>query len=651
MGTKTIPQLQIGTVIDANSLLVFDSGTQTYQITAPLLAQGLRPLATPPAIADKIANYSPTVTQEGGTIGLNSSAGSFNVQLPAPNTMTGKFFNLSDVAGSLAAFPVTLVRAAAELIEGLASDYLLQSDWGNWRIFSNGTNWIVTRGFSRKTFTGPGSFVVPAGTKKIKAIATKLAKNPLSWSSTGLTASVVDVEGNVWAWGINTNGQLGTGAVPPLVTSIPTAVINNMSFRRMKQAIQLGGVQVLLDDAGHLFSVGVNTAGYLGDGTVITKSSPVAVVGGMTFKRIWTETNNGGYVMVQAYNGLTYTWGGQSTSGELGVGDIVAHSSPIAVLGSHVFAQVDNRCGVFVLGLDEAGQAWAWGNNSTGNLGVGDVLSRSSPVAVLGTHVFKKLYTRRALSSQQTCYGLDTDGKLWAWGTNDSGQLGDGTVIDKSSPVAVLGNHVFSDFFVGQDQGIFVFAVDTAGQLWGWGINDFGQLGDGTATNARSSPVAVLGTHKFVKCYHTTQSTFAIDDAGAAWFWGRQISGQGGNGTVLPSSSPVAVLGGHVFEHMAIEGASAVGVIAIDSDGTLWAWGVNASGQLGLGDVTPRSSPVAVTGPLGFGPTAKLQPEVTEVEIITTPGATLAVAIHGNYVKVGRAFVGTGNADYVTLEW
>lgn len=142
MAQKTIPQLQEGTEVDSNSLLVFDSGVQTYKITALNLAQGLRHLSTPPVIGEQSGNYSPTVVQEGGVIPLNSEGGSFNVQLPDPATMTGKQFTLKDVAGFLSMFPVTLVRNGAELIEGLAEDYELRADFGAWCLYCDGVDWI-----------------------------------------------------------------------------------------------------------------------------------------------------------------------------------------------------------------------------------------------------------------------------------------------------------------------------------------------------------------------------------------------------------------------------------------------------------------------------------------------------------------------------
>lgn len=141
MAQKTIPELQEGSAVDTNSLLVFDTGVQTYKITAPNLAQGLRPLATPPVIAEKTALYSPVVAQEGGVIPINSQAGSFNIQLPAPNTMTGKRFTIKDQGGALSLYPVTVLRAAAELFEGIAADFELAANFGTWVIFSDGTNW------------------------------------------------------------------------------------------------------------------------------------------------------------------------------------------------------------------------------------------------------------------------------------------------------------------------------------------------------------------------------------------------------------------------------------------------------------------------------------------------------------------------------
>jgi len=142
MAEKIIPQLTEGTTIDSNSLLVFDSGIQTFKITAPNLAAGLKALAASPIVPSKSANYSPLAAQADSIIRLKSAAGSFNVQLPDPSTMAGKGFRLVDEDLALDQYPVTLVRAAAEKIAGLTANFALNASGGKWYLWTDGTDWF-----------------------------------------------------------------------------------------------------------------------------------------------------------------------------------------------------------------------------------------------------------------------------------------------------------------------------------------------------------------------------------------------------------------------------------------------------------------------------------------------------------------------------
>ncbi len=142
MGQKTIPQLQTSTVIDSNTLMVIDSGVQTYKITVPNFAKGLRTLFAPPLVTERTSDYSPTALQAGSVIPLNSEGGSFDVLLPDPATMTGLSMKFKDVGGFLGLFPVSLVPFGSEEIEFLASEYQLESDNGEWELFCNGVDYF-----------------------------------------------------------------------------------------------------------------------------------------------------------------------------------------------------------------------------------------------------------------------------------------------------------------------------------------------------------------------------------------------------------------------------------------------------------------------------------------------------------------------------
>lgn len=226
----------------------------------------------------------------------------------------------------------------------------------------------------------------------------------------------------------------------------------------------------------------------------------------------------------------------------------------------------------------------SWGYNAYGQLGDGTATSKSSPIQVGSLINWKQVSCN--LSMQ--LYGIKTDGTLWACGYNGFGQLGDGTVTSKSSPIQVGLLTNWKQVISGG--GYQNFGIKTDGTLWSWGRNNTGQLGDGTVVD-KSSPVQVgaLTNWKLIASggYHNT----AIKTDGTLWLWGLNAHGQLGDGTVVNKSSPVQV---GALTNWKYAAAGWAHTIAIKTDGTLWSWGRNAYGQLGQNDTTNRSSPIQV---------------------------------------------------------
>jgi alpha-tubulin suppressor-like RCC1 family protein len=163
----------------------------------------------------------------------------------------------------------------------------------------------------------------------------------------------------------------------------------------------------------------------------------------------------------------------------------------MSVLGGHQFKNLSVMADT-VIAVDYSNYAWAWGTVTTGQLGNGAATNRSSPVSVIGDRQFAVPPANVAeLASKNVGAAfviLDTSGFAWSWGRNLEGQLGDGTVTNRSSPVSVLGGNQFKSLML-QDR--IVGAVDKNNAVWTWGVNDMGQLGDGTLVG-RSSPVSVV---------------------------------------------------------------------------------------------------------------------------------------------------------------
>lgn len=297
--------------------------------------------------------------------------------------------------------------------------------------------------------------------------------------------------GQLWSWGANISGASGNGVAVNGMTSLPTLVLGGLTFSQFGGGSTSTAISVFaLTPAGVMYAWGLNNWGQLGTGDQVPRSSPVAVVGGLTFASIVPGAQNGSlatFALTPA--GVLYAWGDNSTS-QLGVGDQNARSSPTLVLGGLTFKQVIS-CAAFTLGLTTSGQAYAWGTNTGSAMGIGPIVSVSSPVAVLGGLTFVQLFTDTGSNS----YGLTASGQVYAWGLNAAGQCGDGTTTIRSSPVLVLGGLTISTLSAGMGTlgpQTTVFATTPTGLLYAWGYGLTGGLGNGTVLNA-SSPVLVSG--------------------------------------------------------------------------------------------------------------------------------------------------------------
>jgi alpha-tubulin suppressor-like RCC1 family protein len=284
----------------------------------------------------------------------------------------------------------------------------------------------------------------------------------------------------------------------------------------------------------------------------------------------------------------TFGWG-INGAGEIGNGTTAHSCVPVAVCCGP-FCITSNGFSSFSLALKNDGSAWGWGNNQYGQLGDATIVSKCCPVAVFGGHVFCTISAGRDHSA-----ALKSDGTAWAWGTGLCGALGNGGTTDRCCPVAVSGGHVFCAIGAAN---YFTLALRADGCLFSWGVNGNGVLGDGTVTT-RTSPVAVPN-HLFCAIGSHAESTFslALKANGTAWAWGLNGSGQLGIGISGAGANrcvPVSVCGGHVF--CAIS-AGTTHSLALKSDGSVYAWGSNENGQLGDGTIANKCVPVLISGHL-----------------------------------------------------
>lgn len=226
---------------------------------------------------------------------------------------------------------------------------------------------------------------------------------------------------------------------------------------------------------------------------------------------------------------------------------------------------------------------WAWGRGTAGQLGLGDATNKSSPVAV---GVLTSWTSNTSIGNYHTA-AIKSDGTLWMWGDNSPhGELGQGDIIDRSSPVQVGSLTTWASVTAGTNH---VLAIKTTGELWGWGDNGFGQLGLGNVTDY-SSPVQVSALTDWSRVY-TGGATGAIKTDGTLWTWGTNTKGQLAQNDIIARSSPVQV--GSLTDWSKLQ-AGNVAMVGLQTNGTLWVWGGNNRGQLGQSDIIERSSPIQV---------------------------------------------------------
>jgi alpha-tubulin suppressor-like RCC1 family protein len=295
---------------------------------------------------------------------------------------------------------------------------------------------------------------------------------------------------------------------------------------------------------------------------------------------------------------VAYGWG-RNLSGEAGIGPVGGSVlRPGVVTGAATgVTQIAGGYG-FTVSLRSDGTVWAWGDNTYGQLGDGSTRNSFTPVQVHGlptgvVQVAAGLTHAAAVAS---------DGTVWSWGDNRFGDLGYATTGNTATTAnRVVGAPATKQVAAG---GHFTVALRTNGEVWSWGLNEQGQLGDGTHTT-RTTPAR----NKAV--YGMTQVSTGLDYAlalrpGSVWSWGRNTMGQLGNGTTVPDAATPVQVDRHIQNAVKIV-AGGSHAFAVDPDGSLWAWGDNTSGALGIGVID------AADGPYGHGRNVPVQPSLTGV--------------------------------------
>lgn len=380
---------------------------------------------------------------------------------------------------------------------------------------------------------------------KVKAWKTGLTASGVRAADYWLTGAVaagqyhtlaLTASGQVYAWGDNTNGQLGDGTTvskssPTLVSGLTDVV-----------AIAAGARHSLaVTRTGALWTWGQNTSGQLGDATTTQRTSPVQVT---ALSSVAGVAAGQSHSLAVTTAGSVYTWGNNGW-GQLADGTFAGQrATPYAVPGlAGVIAVAAGAYHSLAVRTDgtSTGVVWSWGRNASSELGDGTTANRSTPVA--GLHEVATVD-----GGATHTLAVRADGSTWGWGANWSGQLGDGTTTTRTTPTLIAMDGPAARTALGDGFSLVLAADATA---WGAGAHNTGQTGDiGQGTPNRLRPARILHAGASVTNLAAGEAHgVALRGDGRVVAWGLNQFGQVGNGTTTLQMLPVLVPNFSVFDN------------------------------------------------------------------------------------------------------
>ena len=430
---------------------------------------------------------------------------------------------------------------------------------GGAAIATNGTVW---------TWGGYEAVAVPTQLSGVSGVATAVRLGEYH-----LLVKLSD--GTLVAAGGNFNGQLGDGTS---TTPLPGAVVKPLGLTGDVREFAVGNKHALVvDAAGRLVGWGDDLKGQTGSTTETTRNIPAVVALPGPAAQVAAGDSHS---LALLRDGTVQAWG-DNFGGAVGSGTSGVRTSPAAALGLSGIRQI-SAAKASSAAVDAAGALWVWGDNSRGQLA--RPLSESTisqPVKAADVPALIQVALGGAHS-----VGLDSSGKVWAWGGNSEGQLGDATKPGGPTPLAVPGLTDIRALAAGEGHTL---ALDGQGRVWAWGRNTFAQVSPADALLV-ATPVLVSGLPSIQAVAAGLGSSLALDVNGRLWGWGlNQFGelGQGGTGFTLKP----ALVDGDAYARIS---AAPWHTLATRSDGVAWAFGWNDYGQLGDGSFVRQVLPVGV---------------------------------------------------------
>jgi alpha-tubulin suppressor-like RCC1 family protein len=497
------------------------------------------------------------------------------------------------------------------------------------------------------------------------------------WSGIAVGSShslAIKTNGTIWSWGRNTWGQLGLGYSLPYTIGVtaPMRIGNDTDWRFISSGID-HGIGIKIDNT--LWDWGINNFGQLGLGDNEVRYTPSKVGSGSNWN---SATGGGSHTIALKTDGSLYAWG-YNNYGQLGLGNVSNRLTPTQV-GTDKDWSFISAGNSHTVAIKTDKIIWAWGKNIYGQLGNGAVINSTVPSLVVfgipstprylvaekvsnsqinlswaevsnneeGFEIERKIsisgtWELLAKVNQDIGYYSDTEvvlgniyyyriraynaignssysnevvismsdhlissvaagenhtvvlrinGTIWAWGQNDKGQLGIGDTNNRDTPNQLGSEIDWVYISAGQSHSI---ARKSNGTIWSWGYNSYGQLGlgdSGVGTN-RSTPTQIGSDSDWLIISSKSSHNLALKNNGTLWSWGPNQSGILGLGDNTRRMTPSQIGTNTVWVPViAVGGAHS---IACQSNGTLWSWGRNERGQLGLGDIDNRNTPTQIS--------------------------------------------------------
>ena len=360
-----------------------------------------------------------------------------------------------------------------------------------------------------------------------------------------------------------------------LIISCTAFRANATTIQTWKQVSSGGEFTVAIRSDGTLWAWGVNDSGQLGQGNTENSNIP---------QQIGTDSNwqsikaGQWHVLATKTDGTLWAWGSNGW-GQLGLNSREPNiTSPVQVFTDKDWQNI--AAGTFhSLAMKSNGTLGAWGARSDGRLGTNDnsVGINRFPVQVGSDDNWSNI-----AAGESHTLAIRTDGTLWAWGNNDSGKLGDGTESDRYIPVKIGTDTNWQAVSAGYFHSI---GLKSDGTIWSWGLDAFSNLlGDNGETIKRLVPGKVGSDNDWQSVVASDGHVLAIKNNGTLWGWGSNIRGQLAFDTPFPEEGgyPTQIGADSDWKYLSTS-SSGNHSLAIKSDGTLWAWGYNSEGQLGLG--------------------------------------------------------------------